>query len=170
MSPTTAALVLGWICLVILAFGLAGLLQQVRELRIDLHQLGSQGPKPLIGRVLSSISQGRVPTYVLVASPECSMCEPAMWAFLQEPDSGTEARRALSYKRAPTWPNDPRAVIDAKLFEEVDAPWLPALIELDADGRVTAAEPVQSAADLEAQILTMSRKAEKQPAPVPSPR
>ena len=56
MSITDAALVLAWLCLILLAFALSGVLRQVRGLQAGLALLGAPGRGVLVGRTVPALS------------------------------------------------------------------------------------------------------------------
>ncbi|MQA26895.1 MAG: hypothetical protein GEU94_15865 [Micromonosporaceae bacterium] len=157
MSVMTAAVVLAWICLILLAFGLAGLLRQVRDLHQDLAELGAQGARPLRGRQVAEFAGA--PTAVLVVDPGCSMCTPVVEVFTEVAAAAREARfEVLSYRVSADWPANPqvRQRIDERLYQRLDVPWAPALLVTDDDGVITSATPVESPADLRHQLSAVA--------------
>ncbi|MGH3978698.1 MAG: hypothetical protein ACRDRZ_06820 [Pseudonocardiaceae bacterium] len=164
MSLMAAALVLAWICLVLLALAMAGLLRQVRELQADVAELSTQGSRPLVGRRVDALATGSR-TVLLVLAPGCGFCEPAYRTAValagDHPDTRFEA---LSF-RAVDWPTSPAVAVrvDERLFAELDVPWAPALLIADTQGTVVAARPIQSTGELRSHLADLLAH----PQPVP---
>ena len=154
MSITAAALVLAWLCLVLLAFALAGVLQQVRGVQAELASLQAPGRGILVGRRVPALSTGTV-SVVLVIDPGCSRCRPIFEEF-----SSVAAKRgswhcfALSFRQVEHWPSSAAVPlrIDGELYADLDVPWSPALLVVDPDGRILRAAPLRSPEDLRVQI------------------
>jgi hypothetical protein len=157
MSVQTAALVLAWACLILLAFAMAGLLQQLRDIQARVIELGAQGPQPLTGQRFEALAGGG-PGVVLLASPSCALCGPVLEAFVRI----SERRRDLvftgvSYGTSPDWPDTTgiTMIIDHDLYRDLDVPWSPALLLVDAQGTVMAAHPIDSPSDLDPRIAEL---------------
>lgn len=160
MSVQTAALVLAWICLVLLAFAMAGLLHQMRDLQARLEEASMQDARPLAGRRFEQLA-GKGSAAVLLANPSCSLCGPVLGAFAHAAGGRTDLRfAAVSYASSPNWPRvgDLPVHIDEDLYRDLDVPWSPALLHVDAEGGVRAAHPIDSLADLHARLAELSHR------------
>jgi hypothetical protein len=149
MSATAAALVLTWLCLILLAFAMAGLLRQVRDLQSDLAELGAQGARPLRGRRVAELAGA--PGAILVVDPGCGVCVPVLRAFAGMAASVPDRRfEVLCYRASPDWPDlaGVNVRVDERLYRQLDVPWAPALLTTDADGVVTSARPIDEPDDL----------------------
>lgn len=161
MSVTAAALVLTWLCLIMLAFAMAGLLRQVRNLQADLAELGAQGARPLRGRRVDELAGA--PAAILVVDPGCRSCGPVLSAFA-EIGATTPGRRfeVLCHRASTDWPDLPavNVRVDERLYRQLDVPWAPALLATDADGVVTSARPIDQPDDLRRHLAELDRLAE----------
>jgi hypothetical protein len=156
MSVLASGLVLAWICVVLLAFGLAGLLRQVSDLKADLVELAAQGPSPLRGRRVPELAGAAT----LVVDPGCGLCTPTVQVFAELAAARPESRlEVLSYRRSPDWPAIP-VRIDEPLYRRLDVPWTPALVVVDAAGVVTSARPVTSPDELRARLAGLAQATE----------
>jgi len=155
MSVTTAALVLAWMCLVLLAFALAGVLRQLREVQAELASMRSGGGRGgLVGRTVPALATGAV-NALLVVDPGCSRCGPIFEELISVAETaGAPPCSALSFRWAEHWPVSPAVPVrvDGELYADLDLPWSPALLVIAADGTVLRAAPLASAADLRDQI------------------
>lgn len=165
MSITAAALVLAWLCLILLAFALAGVLQQLRGVQAELaslggasalgaSSLGGPGRDVLVGRTVPALSTGTV-SAVLVIDPGCSRCGPIFEEFgSMAATRGSLHCSALSFRRAEHWPGSDAVPlwIDGELYADLDVPWSPALLVIAPDGTILRAAPLRSPEDLRVQI------------------
>ncbi len=158
MSPTTAALVLAWACVVVLALATAGLLRRVEALERQAAGLAGDGagngagdavlatgPRPglqlPLGRYLGAAGGDR-DVLLLIVSPSCGSCRAAL-ADLAGADTGhldvVVATTAGSLEPL-TAPPDASVVTDAgDLVDVLGVPATPYLVRLDADGTVRRA-------------------------------
>lgn len=155
MSITTAALVLAWMCLVLLAFALAGVLRQLREVQAELASMGGGGGggSP-VGRTVPALSTGAV-SALLVVDPGCSRCDSIFEELVSVAATpGAPPCSALSFRPAERWPVSPAVPvrIDGELYADLDVPWSPALLVTAPDGTVLRATPLGSPAELRDQI------------------
>ncbi|MFN2494573.1 MAG: hypothetical protein ABR608_01495 [Pseudonocardiaceae bacterium] len=159
MSITAAALVLAWLCLILLAFALAGVLRQVRGVQAELASLGASsvrgpGRGVLVGRTVPALSTGTV-SAVLVIDPGCSRCGPIFEEFGSVAAlRGSLHCSALSFRRGEHWPSSAAVPlrIDGELYADLEVPWSPALLVIAPDGTVLRAAPLRSPEDLRVQI------------------
>ncbi|MPZ66541.1 MAG: hypothetical protein GEU83_13865 [Pseudonocardiaceae bacterium] len=153
MSVLVAALVLAWVCLILLVLAMAGMLRQIRELQADVAQLTPRGRRPLVGRQLDALA-GDTSTVLLVLSPGCGFCEVAHRMVAEFAAAHPQIRfEALSF-RAADWPADPSLPVrvDERLFAELDVPWVPALLVVDGSGTAASARPIGSEEALREQL------------------
>lgn len=146
----TAAMVLTWVVLVLLAFALAGILRQLRDVQAELRanaarsSRDSTAPEPVRPTDAASLA------VVLIADDNCPICAdlapllpelaedtPPDVEFVVLTASASAKWEALATGRV-------RAVADRETFLAVDPGWRPALLAIDPAGSVLAAEPVGS--------------------------
>ncbi|MDQ3886805.1 MAG: hypothetical protein M3308_07335 [Actinomycetota bacterium] len=171
MSITAAALVLAWLCLILLAFALAGVLQQVRGVQAELASLQAPGRGVLVGRRVPALSTGTV-SMILMIDPGCSRCKPIFEEF-----SSVAAKQrswhccALSFRRVEHWPSSAAVPwrIDGELYADLDVPWSPALLVVDPDGKILRAAPLRSPEDLRLQIEQVDARLSGGPTSPPPP-
>ncbi|MQA15822.1 MAG: hypothetical protein GEV09_17190 [Pseudonocardiaceae bacterium] len=164
MNVTTAALVLAWICLVLLVLAMAGLLRQIRELQADVAGLSPRGRRPVVGRQVSALA-GNTRTVLLVLSPGCPFCQVAYRMIAEAAEAHPEIRfEALAF-RAAGWDTSPAVPlrVDEQLFADLDVPWAPALLAVDPSGIVVSARPVGSVDALTEQLRDLLDGAEPLP-------
>ncbi|HEX2050455.1 MAG TPA: hypothetical protein VHJ34_07465 [Actinomycetota bacterium] len=143
MPVETAALVLSWIAIVVLALALAGLVRQVREVRAVV--VDGFGPSFLTGAAPSALhpSPGKDGTVVLVLG---SM--DADRALVDALERAARGRDAIEFKvLAEPGADVPRVagvhvVADGAAAAQVRLPWYPALVHVGRDGVVADAAPV----------------------------
>ncbi len=155
MSVLTATVVLAWGCLVVLTLAMAGMLRQLRELQAEVAQLGAPQRPAATGRRVPELA-GEGPLVLLVLDPGCSFCDAVHEPFTQlaRDHLGTRCEVLSPRER---WPGSPavRSRVDQGLVAELDLPWAPALLYVDAGGTVLASQPVQSAERLAEQIADL---------------
>jgi hypothetical protein len=169
VTPTTAALVLAWICVVVLALATAGLLRRVEALERQAATTGVAGGVargaptgaggarpgmrlPLLEHLGAAVS-GTRDVLLLVVAPGCGSCRSALAAL------GAAAQQThtldvvvatadadLGDLAAPAG----AAVVTgaARLVDVLGVPATPYLVRLDADGTIRAADLVTAGADL----------------------
>lgn len=158
MSPTTAALVLSWICIVLLALATAGLLRRVDALeRSAAGAPGTPGepagPRPglrlPVDRYLDL--SGDRDVLLLVVSPGCGSCQTALTDLAAARPAGLEV---VAVTTEPSFeplavPPGFVAVPDAEeLVDVLGVPATPYLVRLDADGTIRRADVVSSSTNL----------------------
>lgn len=162
MSFTTAALLVSWVAIVILAFGMAGLMRQVIVLTTRVGQVGSgrsgaRTPRDLIGFTLPNdgpTAALRHPggAIVLFSSPTCASCAATL------DDLGRLAtNRALvvvsagSCAGVSTRAPAVRCIENGRsLLDQLAVPATPYLVAIDADGTVRDTLMPSGSHDLEA--------------------
>ncbi|HZS23267.1 MAG TPA: hypothetical protein VFA63_20030 [Pseudonocardiaceae bacterium] len=159
MSVQSAMLTLAWGCLAVLTLAMAGMLRQLRELQAEVIALrADQGMQPwraTVGRQMPQLA-GAGPAVLLVLDPGCGLCDDVQEPFTRLPAEYPGVRfEVLSPSRLrPHWADAPniRSRVDAALVAELDLPWAPALLHVDSDGTVLAAQPVVAAQQLSEQV------------------
>ena len=164
MTPTTAALVLAWICVVVLALATAGLLRRVEALERQVAgrgtggaPAGDGGPRPgmrlPLREHLGSAVSGTRDVLLLVVAPGCGSCRSALAALgalaSQTRDLDVVVATAdadLGDLAAPAG----AAVVTgaAGLVDVLGVPATPYLVRLDAEGTIRAADLVTASTDL----------------------
>ncbi|MQA25907.1 MAG: hypothetical protein GEU94_10605, partial [Micromonosporaceae bacterium] len=153
MDFVTAALILTWVVLAVLAFGLAGMLRQLRDVQAALRDAApadraAQAPeavRPAGGADLA---------VVLVADDTCPVCAelaPMLPELAQTAPQDVDVVLVASGS-AEKWamPDGAqvRVIVDRDTMHRVDPGWRPALLAVDGTGAVLAAEPVGSVEQL----------------------
>jgi hypothetical protein len=155
VSVLTAAVVLAWVCLVVLTLAMAGMLRQMRELQADVARLASPQPRGATGRALPELA-GTGPLMLLVLDPGCGFCDVVREPFIQlaRTHPGTRFEVLAAGER---WPSVPevRSRVDQDLVVELDLPWTPALVLAGQDGAVRATRPVQAPERLDEQVSAL---------------
>jgi hypothetical protein len=155
VSVTTAALVLSWGCLALLALAMAGILRQLRELQTEVAQFSAPPWRAATGRRVPELA-GADPLVLLVLDPGCSFCDAVHEPFTQLAGEHPATRFEVLSPRA-RWADTPtiRSRVDPGLVTELDLPWAPALLHVGADGTVLAGQPVASPERLDEQVASL---------------
>jgi hypothetical protein len=160
MSPATAALVLAWVCVVLLALATAGLLRRVEALErggTPAGQAPPAGPRPglqlPLERYLGPGLGGAREVLLLVVSPACSSCRTALAALAEAAPVRTDLVVATA---EPTLgPLDVPAAFTAlpgaaALADLLGVPATPYLVRFAGDGTILAADVVTASTNLAA--------------------
>ncbi|HJT04810.1 MAG TPA: hypothetical protein VJ757_14480 [Pseudonocardiaceae bacterium] len=156
MSVLAATLTLAWGCLAVLTLAMAGMLRQLRELQAEVGALRSEhGMQPwraTMGRQVPQLA-GAGPAILLVLDPGCGLCDEAHEPFTLLPAEYPGTRFEVLSPRA-RWADSPgiSSRVDPVLVAQLDLPWAPAVLHVDDDGTVRAAEPVVAAQQLSQQV------------------
>jgi hypothetical protein len=155
MSALTAALVLSWGCLAVLALAMAGMLRQLRELQAEVAQLSAPPWRAAAGRRVTELA-GADPLVLLVLDPGCSFCDAVHEPFTRLAGEHPGTRFEVLSPRS-RWADTPniRSRVDPGLVTELDLPWAPALLHVGADGTVLAGQPVASPERLDEQVASL---------------
>jgi hypothetical protein len=149
-DPVTAGLVLAWIVIVVLAFALAGLLGQVRELRQMYVDLSTSSNTQLVPPVPELTSGER--SLVLVVAPGCETCRRVAPYFASRAGATAGIRRLVLAKDQ-DWPESStpecHVMVRPDLHERLRLQVYPSLLMLAEDGRIMWSEPVGSVEMLE---------------------
>ncbi len=155
MSALTAALVLSWGCLAVLALAMAGILRQLRELQAEVAQLSAPPWRAAAGRRVAQLA-GTDPLVLLVLDPGCSFCDAVHEPFTRLAGEHPGTRFEVLSPRT-RWADTPniRSRVDPDLVKELDLPWAPALLHVGADGTVLDGQPVSSPELLDEQVTSL---------------
>jgi hypothetical protein len=147
--------VLSWGCLAVLALAMAGILRQLRELQAEVAQLSAPPWRAAAGRRVAELA-GADPLILLVLDPGCSFCDAVHEPFTRLAGEHPGTRFEVLSPRT-RWADTPniRSRVDPDLVRELDLPWAPALLHVDADGTVLAGQPVPSPELLDEQVMTL---------------
>lgn len=152
MSVLTAAVVLAWVCLIVLTLAMAGMLRQLRELQTEMARLGVPRWDGGTGRRVAGLA-GPGPLLLLVLDPGCSFCDTVHAPFTRLAGEHPDVRfEVLSPQDRWAGTAEVRSRVDQGLIAELDLPWAPALLLAEADGTVRAASPVRSPERLAEQV------------------
>jgi hypothetical protein len=159
MTPSTAALVLAWVCVVLLALATAGLLRRVQALEQNAGPAGGAaappGPRPglqvPIERHLGPGLGGDREVLLLVVSPTCASCAAALSAL-----EAADPRRAdvvVASAESSLGPLALPAGFTAlpgagALVDVLGVPATPYLVRLAGDGTILAADVVTTSTNL----------------------
>jgi len=169
MSFLVAVLVVTWLAIVVLALALAGLMRQVRDLAAAVR---SRGRSPLVLRsdAIPSLrsTDGTSRTVLLVVDDVCTTCHLVApeFAALARNAVGTQFR-VLSYTEGTrAWLDGADIVVDVDedAYRQLNVPWRPALVLVDADGTVLEAKPVGSIESLRRTVDEYTRMYQRLPA------
>lgn len=159
MSVLTAAVVLGWGCLAVLTLAMAGILRQLRELRTEVAQLSAPPWRAATGRRVPALA-GTGSLVLLVLDPGCGLCDAVHEPFTRLVGEHPGTRFEVLSPRS-RWAGTPtiRSRVDPALVTELDLPWAPALLHVDAGGTVLAGQPVVSPERLSQQVIELLNSA-----------
>ncbi|WUH99511.1 hypothetical protein OHR68_39490 [Spirillospora sp. NBC_00431] len=152
MEIVAAALVLAWVAIILLAFAMAGMLHQLRDVQSALARRTVSGgidvPQELPDAVKPE--SGRSHAAVLLVDDSCAICAEAVPAFASVAGTGSPDIDFLLLSRKPLEKlaverGDVRTVVDGDAYHLLDPGWQPALVIIDGDGTVLEAEPAGSA-------------------------
>jgi hypothetical protein len=144
MSFTTAALLVSWLAIAVLALGLAGLVRQVGELRRQVALAGAGSGSPaLVGLALPGSGplarlRPRGGGVVIVVAPGCSSCHEAAGALLAAglgPHTVAVSASTCEVGGVQGCVSDASAAVDL-----LAVPATPYLLAVDADGVIRGTE------------------------------
>jgi hypothetical protein len=155
VSVLTAAVVLAWGCLAVLTLAMAGMLRQIREVQAAVARLGAPPSPAAMGRQVPQLAgAGRL--VLLVLDPGCSFCDAVHEPFTRLAGEHPDIRFEVLSPRA-RWAGASaiRSRVDQGLITELELPWAPALLHVDADGTVLAGQPVRAPEQLGEQVTNL---------------
>lgn len=150
MDFVTAALIVTWVVLALLAFAMAGLLRQLRDVQLALRdRVVEQNRGTAVPPAVRPAGAATL-AIVLVADDNCPICA-ELAPHLPERAAATAGdvdfvvvTATPSEKWSELAGDRVRVVADRDAFLAVDPGWRPALLAVDPDGTVLVAEPVGS--------------------------
>lgn len=152
METLTAAVVLAWIVLIVLAFAMAGLVHQLRDVQAALiRQRRSTGSATrLVSDLPLSVrpQPGKTHSAVLLVDDRCSICTEIapIFAGVAQVANADIDFIVLSYSASEKWEalSEVRFLSDADAYHLLDPGWQPAIGIVGTDGQVHAVEPADS--------------------------
>ena len=154
MTFTTAALLVSWLAIVVLALGLAGVVRQVGELRRQVTLAGAGArSSTVVGLAIPAsgpLARLRPPGggVVIVVAPGCSSCHQAVDALLAAglgPHTVAVSAGACDVSGVRSCVGDAAGAIDL-----LNVSATPYLLSVDADGIIRASEVPGGPADVTA--------------------
>jgi hypothetical protein len=169
MDALVAAVVLAWLALIVLAFAMAGLLRQLRDIQAGIARPVTQAPgiAPVSREIPESLRPRGTTTYsvVLLVDENCPLCAEVAPVFEQVAAAGSLVLTfvVLGRVRSESYEQDGRIeyVADAGAYHRLDPGWRPAVLAVDSQGRVVAAEPAGSEEAMRAVLSEIDRRAAK---------
>ncbi|WFF02986.1 hypothetical protein [Micromonospora sp. WMMD964] len=152
MDLITAAVILAWIVLVLLAFALAGVLRQIRDIQATLqgHRTGLVPQRQLPGTILPTGDKNL--SLVLLVDEGCAVCAEVtpVFAELAAAHQGDIMFTLLSAARSDKFSavEGVGYLADSVGYHILDPGWRPAVALVDRDGEILLAEPAGSEAAL----------------------
>lgn len=164
MSFTSAALILSWLAIVVLAFGFAALLQQIRALQAAIRlPPGARAGLPGSALALRPATADR--RYVLTVDPGCAVCAEVVPEFRD-----LAARYAPAAEFAILAPSGDYSgssgvdvLIDATAYRDLAPSWSPGIVVIGSGGTVIEAVPGGDLRPLAAALSTTSSSASTSP-------
>jgi len=164
MSFTSAALILAWLAIAVLAFGFAALLQQVRALQAAIRlPPGARAGLPASARTLRPVTADR--RYVLTVDPGCAVCAEIIPEFRD-----LAIRYATAAEFALLAPSGDYSgssgvdvLIDATAYRDLAPSWSPGIVVISSDGAVIEAVPGGDLRPLAAALSSTSSSASTPP-------
>jgi hypothetical protein len=152
MNPLTAAVILAWVAIVVLAFAMAGILHQLRGLQTvilrqssDSHEAiraSRQFPSTLLPR------QGKLRSAILLGNSACGVCRevsPVFEALAGQHEENPVDYIILTYDDQYMGEfENARLIVDAASYHSLNPGWIPALVVANSAGEVLFVEPVGS--------------------------
>lgn len=151
MTFESALLLLSWLAILLLAFGMSGLLAQVRELQGSVTPAAPQvglTPGVLAPGIAGWIGASELGTLVLFADMDCSTCGEIVPAF-QAVDSEAGPDRIVVMRSLEGHPDQLRlqqvpTVEDAGAFAAYRISMVPTAVAIDPSGRILYTQRVGS--------------------------
>ncbi len=164
MTTATAALVLAWIAIVLLALATAGLLRRVEQLSArttapaEARHEPARGLQVPMATHLAAFAGGRDDVLLLFASPSCATCQAAVDAIVAAEPAGRVGVVVREADAGPlevpgTWVTRTSAV---DLFRVLRVPATPYLVRLGPDGTIADAAIMSGGLDLEPWVARSS--------------
>jgi hypothetical protein len=169
MEALVGAVVLAWLALIVLAFAMAGLLRQLRDVQAGLARPVAQvpGQPPVLREIPASVRPRGASAYsvVLLVDENCPICAEVAPVFAQLAAAGSAALTfvVLGRSRSERYERDERVeyVADAGGYHRLDPGWRPAIVVVDRQARTVVAEPAGSEEAVRAVIAEIASKTAK---------
>lgn len=165
MSVTTATLALTWIAIGLLAFGYAGLRQQLRSVqaRLRLPAAARSGVPDAAAALAPTNGERR---YVLTLDPGCLACQEVLPRFRELAAHRAPGAQFTLLAAAGDYPPSPGVdvVIDTSTYHQLAPSWSPGLLVVGTGGALLEVAPGGDLAALE-RLLARSNP----PATAPTP-
>ncbi len=143
-----ALIVLAWMVLLLLIFGYAALLRDLREVKAGVRSGDfTREPDVSTPALATSNVEG---TLALVVDPTCGTCQPAVAAFAKQA-TGPDRRIVAASDEVRSWPDAATlgVVVDRALWDRLRVQSTPMLLRFDAAGVLRERQIVGSARHLE---------------------
>lgn len=166
MDPVVAAVAILAAVVLILVFAMAGLLQRVKELERRLRA-GASLPAPTAasndeGRYEVAPRGGAWLSAVLVVQQGCGVCASVMPTFIGAASPGSPGLELVILTDGePPDAGTLRVVEDDELHRRLDPGYVPAMLIVDADSIIIAAEPAGSPEAVGVLLSRASKLAER---------
>jgi hypothetical protein len=137
-----AALILAWIAIVVLAFGFAALLQQVRSLQAALRlPPGARAGLPQSARALEPAATDR--RYVLTVDPGCAVCSEVLPEFRELAARHAGVAEFAVLAPSGDYPVSPgvQILVDADAYRDLAPSWSPGIVAIGPGGTVIEVAP-----------------------------
>ncbi|HET6532823.1 MAG TPA: hypothetical protein VFH03_19725 [Actinoplanes sp.] len=139
---TSAALILAWLAIVVLACGFAALLQQVRSLQAAIRlPPAARAGLPESARALRPAGADR--RYVLTADPGCAVCAEVVPEFRELASRYGHAAEFAILAPSGDYPPSSQVdvLVDAAAYRDLAPSWSPGIVVIASDGTVIEAVP-----------------------------
>lgn len=167
MEALVGAVVLAWLALALLAFAMAGLLRQLRDVQASLARPHSDGTiaRPSLQEIPASVRPQGNASYavVLLVDNDCPICTEIAPVFADLAAAGERGMDFIVLGRTPAGKFEQlwhcRYLADSDAYHSLDPGWRPAIIAVDADGKVVLAEPAGSEESVRSVVADVARLA-----------
>jgi hypothetical protein len=158
MTTTTAALVLAWIAIVLLALATAGLLRRVEQLSSRGAAAAEPVSEPVVGLQLPMVQHlgefagGHTEVLIVFASTSCASCQAAVDGIVAA--APADLRIAVAVRESTLGPLEVpsewvRRTSAQSLFQIMRIPATPYLVRLGPDGTIVGAAMAVGSFDIE---------------------
>ncbi len=149
MSFETAALVLAWLVIVVLAFAMAGMLAMIRRLEASQAQLSGSLANAVPGSARAQASARFTPlerpyAFVLTTSASCQACAelmPRFREFVRDHEDAGEFHVLSADSESGTGQPGLDVTVDAAAFAALSPGYTPGLVVIDRTGAVVDVGP-----------------------------
>lgn len=167
MTFEQAALALTWIAILLLALAMSGLMRQLHALQAHglphAQRIGLPAGTRVPEYLRELVTDGRRPTVLLFAEPDCETCKQILPEFQRFGESAEGQVKVFVLARegtAETIAAPGLQLIErGEVFADLNVPLVPVATAISPDGFVIGTEPVGSSERLNAFLLTFERAA-----------